>query len=96
MLLVRSHKAEIIIVKRLTEKRNNVTRVRFEPSAVAMLFTDACAPHFGLLKILFLERHVTTRQPAMMQKGIYTFSPIYLTKVTYNSSILKFLSTESS
>ena len=31
----------------------------------------------------------------MMQKEIMTFNPIYLTKVTYISSILKFLNTES-
>ena len=31
MLLVRSHQAEIIIVKRLIQGRNNVTRVRVEP-----------------------------------------------------------------
>ena len=31
LLLVRSHQAEIIIVKRLTQGRNNVTRVRVEP-----------------------------------------------------------------
>ena len=31
----------------------------------------------------------------MMQKGIITVNPIYLTKVTYISSILKFLNTES-
>ena len=31
LLLVRSHQAEIIIVKRLIHGRNNVTRVRIEP-----------------------------------------------------------------
>ena len=31
LLLVRSHQAEIIIVKRLILGRNNVTRVRVEP-----------------------------------------------------------------
>ena len=31
LLLVRSHQAEIIIVKRLIQGRNNVTRVRVEP-----------------------------------------------------------------
>ena len=34
--------------------------------------TAACAPHFGLLKILFLEHLVTTKQQAMMEKGIIT------------------------
>ena len=33
----------------------------------------ACAPHFSLLKILFLEHHATTRQQTMMEKGIITF-----------------------
>ena len=31
LLLVRSHQAEIIIVKRLIQGRNNVTRVRVKP-----------------------------------------------------------------
>ena len=31
LLLVRSHQAEIIIIKRLIQGRNNVTRVRVEP-----------------------------------------------------------------
>ena len=31
LLLVQSHQAEIIIVKRLIQGRNNVTRVRVEP-----------------------------------------------------------------
>ena len=33
LLLVRSHQAEIIIVKRLIQGRNNVTRVRVEPQS---------------------------------------------------------------
>ena len=53
------------------------------------------APHFGLQKILVLEHPVTTRKPTMMQKDIIAFNPTYLTKVTYNSSIEKFLTTES-
>ena len=35
--------------------------------------TDACAPHLGLLKILFLEHYSVTRQHTMMEKGISTF-----------------------
>ena len=31
LLVVRSHQVEIIIVKRLIQRRNNVTRVRVEP-----------------------------------------------------------------
>ena len=31
LLFVRSHQAEIIIVKRLIQRRNNVTRVQVEP-----------------------------------------------------------------
>ena len=31
LLVVRSHQAEIIVVKRLIQERNNVTRVRVEP-----------------------------------------------------------------
>ena len=30
-------------------------------------------PHFGLLKILLLKHHATTRQQTMMEKGIITF-----------------------
>ena len=30
--------------------------------------TAACAPNFGLLKILFLKHHITTRQQTMMEK----------------------------
>ena len=30
-------------------------------------------PIFGLLKILFLEHHATTKQQPMMEKGIITF-----------------------
>ena len=30
-------------------------------------------PHFGSLKMLFLEHHATTRQQPMMEKGIITF-----------------------
>ena len=33
LLLVRSHQAEINIVKRLIQRRNNVTRVRVEPTS---------------------------------------------------------------
>ena len=35
--------------------------------------TNACAPHLGLLKILFLEHYSVTRQHTMMEKGISTF-----------------------
>ena len=35
--------------------------------------TSACAPHFGFLKILFLEHYTTTRQQTMMDKEIITF-----------------------
>ena len=33
--------------------------------------TAACAPHFGLLKILFLEHYTTTRQQTVMEKLLY-------------------------
>ena len=56
---------------------------------------DVLCPHCGLLKIPFLEYHVMTKKLTMMRKGIITFNPTYLTKVTYISSILKFLNTES-
>ena len=43
-----------------------------EPGGCAPL-KDACAPHLGLLKILFLEHYSVTRQHTMMEKGISTF-----------------------
>ena len=30
--------------------------------------TAACAPHFGLFKVLFLKYHSATKQQAMMEK----------------------------
>ena len=56
-------------------------------------FGGACPP-FWLTKNTYLEHHVTTRKPTMMQKAKVTFSPTYLTKVTYINSKLKFLNTE--
>ena len=50
--------------------------------------------HLGLLKILALERHVKSKRPTMLQKGIITFNPIYV-KVTHISSILNFSNTQS-
>ena len=35
--------------------------------------TDAYAPHLGLLKKLFLEHYLVTRQHTMMEKGTSTF-----------------------
>ena len=46
--------------------------------------------HLGLQKIRFLEHHIRSRKPTMMQNIIITFNPTYLIKVTYISSILKF------
>ena len=51
--------------------------------------------YLGLLEICFLEHHVRSRKPTMLQKGIITFNPTYLIKVTHISSILNFLNTES-
>ena len=36
----------------------------------------ATFPHFGLLKMLVLEHHVTTRKPTMIKKGIITFKAV--------------------
>ena len=41
LLLVRSHQAEIIIVKRLIQGRNSVTRVRVEPNDQGRRKNDA-------------------------------------------------------
>ena len=60
-------------------------------SAVA---TGVLLSYFGLLKLLFLKRHVT-RKLTMIQKGIITINPNNLTKVMYINSVLKFLNNES-
>ena len=41
-------------------------------------FKGRLCSHFGLLKILLLKHHVTTRQQTMMEKGIITFKHNYL------------------
>ena len=51
--------------------------------------------HLGLQKIRFLEHHVRSRKPTMMQNVIIPFNPTYLIKVNYISSILTFLNTEN-
>ena len=46
----------------------------------------ACAPHFSLLKILFLEHHVTTKQQTIMEKGIIlTFK--HNSRLTFQGSL---------
>ena len=62
-------------------------------STITMGGRGPCPP-LWFTKKTFLEHHVTTKKPTMMQKGIITFSPTYLPKVTYSSSILKFLNTK--
>ena len=52
-------------------------------------------PAFWFTENTFLKHHVTTRKLTMMQKGITTFNPTDLIKITYISGILKFLNTES-
>ena len=52
---------------------------------------DACAPHLGLLKILFFERYSVKRQHTMVEKGISTFkrnSPL-----TFSRFFVKLLAT---
>ena len=61
-------------------------------SAIA---TGGLTLHLGLQKIRFLEHHVRSRKPTMMQNVIIAFNPTNLIKVTYISSILKFLHTEN-
>ena len=51
--------------------------------------------HLDLLKYDFSEHHVRSAKPTMMQKVIITLNPTNLIKVTYISSILKFLKIES-
>ena len=53
--------------------------------------TDACAPHLGLLKILFLEHYSVTRQHTMMEKGISTFK--HNSPLTFSRFFAKLLAT---
>ena len=57
LLLVRSHQAEIIIVKRLIQGRNNVTRVRVEPRPIdqGRRKNDAFTHSATLPTILFIS-----------------------------------------
>ena len=48
-------------------------------------------PHFGLLKMLFLEHHATTRQKTMMEEGIITFKPN--SRLTFSRFFVKLLAT---
>ena len=42
-------------------------RPDLQPWGGVLSLTTACAPHFDLLKILFLEHHVTARQQTMIK-----------------------------
>ena len=53
--------------------------------------TYACAPHFSLLKRLFLEHHATTRQQTVMEKGIITFK--HNSSLTFSRFFAKLLAT---
>ena len=59
--------------------------------AVPPLTTD-CAPHFGLLKLLFLEHHVRARQQTIMEKGIRTFK--HNSPLTFSRFFAKLLATK--
>ena len=52
-------------------RRNGGTK---EGQGAVPPLTAACVPHIGLLKVLFLEHHVTVRQQTMMVKVIITFN----------------------
>ena len=52
-------------------------------------------PPSWFTKNMFLEHHVRSRKSTMVQNVIITFNPTYLIKITYISSILKFLNTEN-
>ena len=66
----------------VTMKEKVVSLGKF--SAVAVGSKETCPP-FGLQQVLFLVHHVTTRKPTMIQRGIKTFNPTYLTEVTHIS-----------
>ena len=64
----------------------------FPPSLYVLL--QRPFPPFWFSKNNVLEHRVSTRKLEIMQKEI-TFNPSYLTKISYISSILNFLITES-
>ena len=62
------------------------------PSAVATggeARPRAPPPHFGVLKILFLEHNVTTRQQTMIEKEITMFK--HISSLTFHRFFVKFL-----
>ena len=76
------------------KKRSSLTMKHFFPqiqvNTYAQMHTRQCRrygglngclcppPHFDLLKVLYLEHHITTRQQAMIVKVIITFNIILL------------------
>ena len=55
--------------------------------------TDACDPHLGLLKILFLEHYSVTRQHTMMEKGISKFRFKHNSPLTFSRFFAKLMAT---
>ena len=49
-------------------RRSQCRRYGGAKGAVPPPLTTACASHFGSLKLLFLEHHVTARQQTMVEK----------------------------
>ena len=71
LLLFRSHQAEIIIVKRLIQGRNNVTRVRVEPRPFDQgrrkndAFTHSATLSTNITVLWHTPLHATTLTPTM-------------------------------
>ena len=55
-------------------------------SAVAKQAREPCSPYW-FTKYTFMVHHVTKRKPTMMPKGVITFKPEHLTKVTYTLAV---------
>ena len=64
-------------------------------SAVAAVARWGPYPPFWFTKNTFFGTPCKVKKTDNDAKGIITFNPSYLIKVTYSSSVLKFLNTES-
>ena len=83
LLLVRSHQAEIIIVKHLIQGRNNVTRVRVEPRSFDQghrkndAFTHSATPPITPRRHLYPSTTPPPLpiRPSVSQRGVWLLRP---------------------
>ena len=69
LLLVRSHQAEIIIVKHVIQGRNNVTRVRVEPRSFDQgRRKNDCSTHSATLPTIFKTAFIKTSNLTLCQQ----------------------------